>query len=109
MAQQLVPSAMKYGPKHIANIRSSLQFAFNSSTMRAPSTIRTLDSAKALEHLSGLSKQYEMRYMIQTDQAKLSLSDNAGKPANSPYGAWMNLALPIGDNQKLRQQYQMFD
>ena len=50
-----------------------------------------------------------MRHQVRSDQVKLSLAESEGKPANSPYGAWVNLLLPIGDNEKLRAQYRLFD
>ena len=30
-------------------------------------------------------------------------------PSNSPYGAWMNLKIPIGSDPLLKKRFQMFD
>lgn len=58
-------NAFKYGPKHYLNVRSSINFAFNSSRMQQPAEVKSLNSSEALENLKICRKQFELMYCLQ--------------------------------------------
>ncbi len=56
--------AFKFGPKHYLNVRSSINYAFNSSRMQPPPKVRTLSKDEALKDLSITGKQFEILYCL---------------------------------------------
>lgn len=78
-SQNLIKHANKYGPKHFQNVRNSLQFAFNTSSMSPPKQVETLTPAQALEALERTTKAAELMYAVKDGQIALSV---AGKNRN---------------------------
>ena len=111
MVQSLkLANAFKYGPQHYLNVRSSLNFAFNSSRMAAPAHQTHHANESAMAKLGTCVKQFELLYNLQADQIKLSTAETTEKdPTNSPYGAWMSLYFPIGRDEALRKQFRYLD
>ena len=101
MQSLALANSFKYGPKHFNSVRSSINFAFNSSRMGHPAKVKTLTSVEAFAELATCRKQFEMLYCIQGGQVSLSMAGEK-HPSNSPFGAWMSLYFPIGKDLKLR-------
>ena len=69
MVQSLsLKNAFKFGPKHYLNVRNSINFAFNSSRMGAPTTVKSHRAQEALDRLPNVQKQFELLYCLQDEQ-----------------------------------------
>ena len=103
--------AFRYGPKHFNNVRNSINFAFNSSRMAVPQSVKKVTGDEIIDTLPHCRKQFELMYSLQADQVKPSkvADEEQLVPANSPHGAWMSLYFPIGEDLSLRNQYKMLD
>lgn len=65
MVQRMsVGSAFRFGPKHFNNVRNSINFAFNSSPMAEPASVKWLTGQQALGKLRACGKQFELLYSL---------------------------------------------
>jgi hypothetical protein len=92
----------KISTQHFQNIRTSMQFAFNSSMMPAPSHVKSLTTEEACARLPFSSQDYSIKHAIKEGQVGVSVA-NENIPPHSPFGSWMNMYFPFSKDADLRQ------
>jgi hypothetical protein len=94
----------KISPQHFQNIRMSMQYAYNSSMMQAPTQLRSLTPEQALLKLPLAAQEYGTKHAIQEGQVHVTVAD-MGVKSYSPYGSWLNMYFPFGKDEALRGQF----
>ena len=85
------------GPKHMHNVKTSLQFAFNSTQMAGPPETKQIGPNDAQKLLKLSCNTSETRFNIASGAIHVSENAMSGSiPSNSPFGSWLNMYYPLG-------------